>query len=106
MRAELVAAGTGAVQAGGFFFRVHDVRSALDRLASARRATFKRNSRRLLQRTSTSSRKCIDAYRAGRRFHAGGACACPPPWVPPDHLGTYYFTGGNRRHLLPERSLL
>src|SRR5260370_2802701 len=106
MWTELAAAGTRAAQAGRFFFSLHDVRSALDRLASARRATFKRDSRRLLQRTSTSPRKCIDAYRAGRRFHAGGACACPPPLVPSDHLGTYYFTAGNPRTLLPERSLL
>src|SRR6266403_1454754 len=106
MRTELAAADTRAAQAGRFFLSLRDVRSALDRLAPARCAALKENPRGLLERASTSSRKCIDADRARRRFHAGGACARPPPWVPPDHLGTYYFTGGNRRDLLPERSLL
>ncbi len=86
--------------------QVHEPRSLGDRLASARRATFERNSRRLLQRTSTSSRKRVDACRARGRFHAGGACGCPPPWVPPAYLGPDYSARGNRRHLLPEHSLL
>ena len=77
-----------------------------DRVASARCATLEKNPRRLFERTSAASAKRFDACRTGRRFHACGTCASPPPWVSAHHSWPNYPASGNGRDLLSECSFL
>ena len=109
MRPELASARARAETTGGVLrhgdaeFRI---RSSSDRVPSARCATLEKNPLRLFERTSAASASRFDACWTGRRFHACGTFASPPPWVSAHHSWPNYPASRNGRDLLSKRSFL